>query len=147
MLMKLISWLMTFILAFSLGTRVNAPEKETDSELQQKVQDHMDVIVDEAAAILDEVSDEVRKNEKVQKAEEFVDNVKEIAQNTADDIKAHFGTEDETAAAEEEAPVEEVPAAAEAPAVSPTPAPVLTPVPVFTPAPVATPAPATTPNA
>ena len=107
MLMKLISWLMTFILAFSLGTSVNAPEKETDSELQQKVQDHMDVIVDEAAAILDEVSDEVRKNEKVQKAEEFVDNVKEIAQNTADDIKAHFATEEEIAAAEEQAAMEE----------------------------------------
>ena len=85
----------TFILAFTLGVSVGR-DRPADSELQQKVQDHMDVIVDESAGIVDDVVEEVRKNEHVQEAEQFLEDVEEIAGNTADDIHAHFGREEET---------------------------------------------------
>ena len=92
-----LGWVASLLLAFFVGAGVGAPEKgETDSELQQKVQEHMDVIVDEAAAIVDDVAEEARKDERYQKAEEFVDDVREIADNTRADIEAHFGSEEET---------------------------------------------------
>ncbi len=95
MIMKLISWVLSLIFAFSLGAGVRSDNNnETSSELQQKVQDHMDVIVDEAAAIVDDVTAEIRQNEHVQEAEAFAEDVKEIVNNTMDDIKSHFGTED-----------------------------------------------------
>ena len=113
MFMKLVSWLLSLIFAFSLGAGVKTAEtEETNSELQQKVQDHMDVIVDEAAAIVDDVTEQIRQNEHVQEAEAFAEDVKEIVNNTMDDIKNHFGTtEEEPAPADQEA-------AAEAPAVT-----------------------------
>ena len=96
MIMKLISWVLSLIIAFSLGAGVRSDNNtETNSELQQKVQDHMDVIVDEAAAIVDDVTAEIRQNEHVQEAEAFAEDVKEIVNNTMDDIKSHFGTEEE----------------------------------------------------
>ena len=85
--MKLISWVLSLIFAFSLGAGVRSDNNtETNSELQQKVQDHMDVIVDEAAAIVDDVTAEIRQNEHVQEAEAFAEDVKEIVNNTMDDI-------------------------------------------------------------
>ena len=114
MIMKLISWVLSLIFAFSLGAGVRSDNNsETSSELQQKVQDHMDVIVDEAAAIVDEVTAEIRQNEHVQEAEAFADDVKEIVNNTVDDIRSHFGPEEEAAEADAET-AEDVPA--EAPA-------------------------------
>ena len=89
-----LGWLLSVCLAFFAGESVGSRNVETDSQLQQKVQEHMDVIVDETAAIIDDVSEEVRNNEHVQDAQQFVDDVREIAQNTADDIDAHFGSED-----------------------------------------------------
>ena len=103
-------WLLSLVLAFSAGVSVgNRTEAPSNSELQQKVQDHMDVIVDESAAIVDDVTDEIRKNEHVQKAEEFADDVKEIAQNTKNDIEDHFGSKE--AETEEEVPEEAAPEA------------------------------------
>ena len=83
-----------FVFAFFLGLGYTE-DKTVDSELQQKVQDHMDVIVDESAALVDDVVDEVRKNEHVKKAEEFVNDVNEIVENTANDIDDHFGKEED----------------------------------------------------
>ena len=103
MFMKLISWLLSIVVAFSLGAGVRT-DREPNSELQQKVQDHMDVIVDEAAAIVDDVTEELRQNEHVQEAEAFAEDVKEIVNNTMDDIKDHFGTEEN--ASEADAPAE-----------------------------------------
>ena len=110
MFMKLISWLLSIVVAFSLGAGVRT-DREPNSELQQKVQDHMDVIVDEAAAIVDDVTEELRQNEHVQEAEAFAEDVKEIVNNTMDDIKEHFGTEEN--ASEADAPAETVEAAPE----------------------------------
>lgn len=121
MFLKLLSGFFTFVFAFSLGAGWNNADRKSDSELQQKVQEHMDVIVDESAAIVDDVVEEIRKDERVQKAEQFQDDVNEIVDNTVEDIHAHFGKEAETevlpaeAVAEEtEAPVEAVEAGTEA---------------------------------
>ncbi len=92
--------LFTFIFAFALGANF-AQERPTDSELKQKVQDHMDVIVDESAAMVDDVVEEIRKDERVQEAEQFVEDVNEIVNNTVDDIHEHFGKEEETEAVTE----------------------------------------------
>ncbi|MBQ6322050.1 MAG: hypothetical protein IJI24_04180 [Lachnospiraceae bacterium] len=99
---SMIGWLLSVTLAFFIGVNVNR-DKPADSELQQKVQDHMDVIVDESAAIIDDVTDEIRSSDYVQDAEKFADDIKEIAQNTADDIEAHFGTKEEAVTEAEEA--------------------------------------------
>ena len=102
-----LGWLWSMGLAFFAGVNMGS-NHETDSELQQKVQGHMDVIVDESAAIIDDVTEEVRKDERVQEAEQFVNDVKEIAQNTADDIDAHFGNHEETEAVSEAVETEAV---------------------------------------
>ncbi|MBQ8161883.1 MAG: hypothetical protein IJ083_14220 [Clostridia bacterium] len=103
-MLKFLGWLCSVVFAFSLGTSVGTPsETRVDSELKQKVRDHMDVIVDETAAMVDDVVDEIRQNEHVQNAEAFVEDVQEIIENTADDIRAHFGTEEEAAEENEEA--------------------------------------------
>ena len=104
MFWRVLSGIFTFIFAFNLGAAYNQPEEKTDSELQQKVQEHMDVIVDESAAIVDDVIDEIRQNEHVQEAEQFKDDVNEIIEDTVNDIHEHFGDEQET----EEEPVEAV---------------------------------------
>ena len=102
--------LFTFIFAFALGASVAQDKPAVDSELEQKVQQHMDVIVDESAAIVDDVMDEARKNENVQKAEEFVSDVNEIVDNTRQDIRDHFGPEETESLTEGDAEaVEEVP--------------------------------------
>ena len=98
------AWLLSILLSFGAGTAVGR-SYEPDTELEQKVQGHMDVIVDEAAGIVDDVSaaarerretleSEVKDSETYKKAEEFVNDVQEIADNTAADIDAHFGTEE-----------------------------------------------------
>lgn len=91
-MLKVLTWLFTVIFAFNMGAGVHREPGENASELQKKVQEHMDVIVDETAAMVDDVVEEVRKDQRVQNAEAFVDDVKEIVDNTRDDIEAHFGT-------------------------------------------------------
>ena len=98
---KLILWLCSVVFAFSLGARAADP-KVSDSELQQRIRDHMDVIVDEAAGMADDIAEEIRNDERVQQASEFVDDVREIVQNTKDDIQDHFGTPSEEGAVEGE---------------------------------------------
>ena len=98
-------WLLSVTLAFFIGANVGS-DRPADSELQQKVQDHMDVIIDESAAIVDDVNEEMRNSDVVQDAQKFADDVKEIAQNTADDIDAHFGKSEETEGLSEEAVTE-----------------------------------------
>lgn len=88
--------ILAFIFAFSMGVSFASEKPATDSELKQKVQQHMDVIADESAAIVDDVIDEARKDERVQKAEEFANDVNEIVDNTKQDIRDHFGPEEET---------------------------------------------------
>ena len=89
-MMKFLSWLFSVIFAFNLGAAAKQEPREGASELQKKVQEHLDVIVDEAAAMVDDVVEEVRKDERVQSAEEFVGDVKEIVNNTVEDIHEHF---------------------------------------------------------
>ncbi len=94
-MLKVFAWLFSVIFAFNLGAGVNS-DQPADSELEQKIRDHMDVIVDETAAMVDDVTDELRKNEKVKEAEDFVNDVQEIIDNTKEDIDAHFGTQETT---------------------------------------------------
>ena len=110
--------ILTFIFAFILGAGCAQDKPAADSELQQKVQDHMDVIMDESAGIVDDVMDEIRKDERVQEMQDFADNVNEIVDNTKADIKEHFGKEEAAKETEEqEAPeAEEKAAEAEEPA-------------------------------
>ena len=93
---SLIKGLLAFLLGYTLATGMKDKDPGTESELQQKVQEHMDVIVDESAAIVDDVMEEARKDECVQEAEAFVNDVNEIVDNTVEDIHAHFGTKEET---------------------------------------------------
>lgn len=97
-------WILSLVLAFNVGAGVGA---NVDPELKQKVSDHIDVIVDESAGIVDDVAeaarakaDELRDSDAAKSAEEFVNDVDEIVNNTLDDIDAHFG-KDEAASAEE----------------------------------------------
>ena len=101
----LFAWLLSLILSFGAGAAAGR-SYEPDTELEQKVQDHMDVIVDEAAGIVDDVTEsakkhketvesELKESDEYKKAEEFVEDVKEIADNTKADIEAHFGGETE----------------------------------------------------
>ena len=100
-----LAWLLSMILSFGAGASFGR-NYEPDTELESKVQGHMDVIVDEAAGIVDDVTEsakkrketlesELKESDEYKKAEEIVDDVKEIAENTADDIELHF-SEDET---------------------------------------------------
>jgi hypothetical protein len=94
--MKIIlAWILSMFLSYGAGVNAGRDYQE-DSELEQKVQAHMDVIVDETAAMVDDVTDELRKNEKVKEAEDFVNDVQEIIDNTKKDIDAHFGTQETT---------------------------------------------------
>ena len=99
---KFVLWLCSVVFAFSLGAQSTNP-KATDSELEQKVRDHIDVIVDEAAGMADDIAAEIRKDERVQQAAEFVDDVKDIIRNTQEDIQDHFAPEAEEGAADSEA--------------------------------------------
>ena len=104
---KFISWLLSLALAFGAGAAVTTYQPA--DELKQKVSDHMDVIVDEAAGIVDDVSEaaqkrrdelesELENNESYRKAKQFKEDVEEIIDHTKEDIDAHFGTEEETEA-------------------------------------------------
>ena len=97
-------WILSLVLAFNVGAGVGA---NGAPELKQKVSDHIDVIVDESAGIVDDVAeaarakaDELRDSDAAKSAEQFVNDVDEIVNNTLDDIDAHFG-KDETESAEE----------------------------------------------
>ena len=122
--MKIIfAWLLSMFLSFGAGVNAGRDYQE-DTELEQKVQAHMDVIVDEAAGIVDDVSDaakerresaesEFKESDEYKKAEEFVNDVQEIADNTKADIEEHFGsdeTETESETAVETEAAETVPA-------------------------------------
>ena len=119
MFSRFVGWLFSVVFAFSLGAGLTR-EPASDSELQQKVQDHMDVIVDESAAIVDDVMDEIRQDEHYQEAEQFASDVQEIIDNTRNDIQEHF-CEEETESVTEGGPgwgaavEEEEEAAGEAP--------------------------------
>jgi hypothetical protein len=103
--MKIIlAWILSMFLSYGAGVNAGRDYQE-DTELEQKVQAHMDVIVDEAAGIVDDVSEaarsrretmesELRQSDEYQKAEKFVNDVQEIVDNTAADIDAHFGTDE-----------------------------------------------------
>ena len=103
---KFVLWLCSVVFAFSLGAQSTNP-KATDSELVQKVRDHIDVIVDEAAGIADDIAAEIQKDERVQQAAEFVDDVKDIIRNTQEDIQDHFAPEAEEDTAAEDTADEE----------------------------------------
>ena len=105
-------WFLSILLSFGAGAKVGR-EYEPDTELEQKVQEHMDVIVDEAAGIVDDVTEAARErreaaesewkaSDEYKKAEEFVIDVEEIIDNTAADIDAHFGTDETEAETEAE---------------------------------------------
>jgi len=102
---KLFALFLSFILGVGFGMG-SAEKSPSDSELKQKVQDHMDIIVDESAGIVDDVVEEIRKDERVQKAEKFAEDVNEIVDNTMKDIDDHFGSDETESAAE--STVEEV---------------------------------------
>ena len=96
------AWLLSLLLSFGAGA-AGGMKYERDTELEQKVQGHMDVIVDEAAGIVDDVSEaardrretlesELKDSETYKKAEEIVNDVQEIADNADADMDAHFGT-------------------------------------------------------
>ncbi len=103
-MMDLLAWLLAMALGFSAGVSAGR-DYEKDTELEQKVQAHMDVIVDEAAGIVDDVTDaakqrretvesEFKESDCYKKAKEFVGDVKEISDDTKADIDAHFGSDE-----------------------------------------------------
>ena len=85
--MRFLAWVLSLIFAFNLGADSAATKKETDDDLRNKVQDHIDVIVDEGAALVDDVIDEVRSDERVKDAEQAVKDAKEIVEETLGDAK------------------------------------------------------------
>ena len=85
--MKILAWLLSLVFAFSLGAKSQAPVRETDSELRQKVQQHLDTIVDESAALVDDVAESVRNDPLVQEVKETVESVQEAARETLEDVK------------------------------------------------------------
>ncbi|MBQ8073384.1 MAG: hypothetical protein IJ231_06440 [Clostridia bacterium] len=84
--MNFLAWLLSLIFAFSLGAESAKTPAETDDALRNRVQEHIDVIVDESAAIVDEVTTEIRKDERVQDAEQFVQDVQDVADETLKDL-------------------------------------------------------------
>lgn len=114
--MKILTWILAMFLGFSAGVSAGR-DHQADTELEQKIQAHMDVIVDEAAGIVDDVSDaarerretvesELKDSESYKKAEEFVNDVQEIADNTKKDIDDHFGSDETETETEAEAETE-----------------------------------------
>ncbi len=110
------AWILTCLLSFGAGVNAGR-EYQEDTELEQKVQAHMDVIVDEAAGIVDDVSAEAKKrretaesefkeSDEYKEAEEFVSDVEEIVDNTKADIEEHFGSDETETEAETEAVTE-----------------------------------------
>ena len=120
--MKFLAWVLSLFFAFNLGAQGTRPDTETDEELRNRVQEHLDVIVDESAAIVDEVTKEVREDPQVQEAVKFAEDVKEVAEETLEDLEGvaertkerleeKFGTK--------ETPAEETPAEDGTPAAEP----------------------------
>ena len=120
MFQHFMAWILSVMVAFGFGYSVRSGASETDSELKQKITQHMDVITDEMAGIADDLSDaadakfqEFRQREDVQKVEGVLQDVEEIVNNTVDDIHEHFDpqTEDTEDTVEEtvgdETPAEE----------------------------------------
>ena len=104
------AWVLTMFLSFGAGVSAGR-DYQKDTELEQKVQAHMDVIVDEAAGIVDDVAEaakdrketaesELKESDGYKKAEEFASDVQEIADNTKADIEDHFGSEETETEAE-----------------------------------------------
>ena len=111
--MKVLAWLLAMLIGYGAGVSAGR-DYEKDTELEQKVQAHLDVIVDEAACILDDVSEaargrrealesEIMDSEGYKKAEEFVNDVQEIADHTKADIEEHFGSDETETETESEA--------------------------------------------
>jgi len=124
--MKFLAWLMSLFFAFNLGAESTKAPSASDDELKSRVQEHLDVIVDESAAIVDEVTESIRQDERVQHAEEVLQDAREIVEETRDEleqvgentknrVKEKFGTGEPAAEApaEETEDSETVPAAAE----------------------------------
>ena len=124
--MKFLAWLMSLFFAFNLGAESTKAPSASDDELKSRVQEHLDVIVDESAAIVDEVTESIRQDERVQHAEEVLQDAREIVEETRDEleqvgentrnrVKEKFGTGEPAAEApaEEAEDSETVPAAAE----------------------------------
>lgn len=84
--MRFLAWLLSLFFAFSLGANSTPATRETDEELRNRVQEHLDVIADESAAIVDEVTESIQNDERVQQAEQFARDVEEVAQATWDDL-------------------------------------------------------------
>ena len=84
--MRFLAWLLSLFFAFSLGANSTPATRETDEELRNRVQEHLDVIADESAAIVDEVTESIQNDERVQQAEQFARDVEEVARGTWDDL-------------------------------------------------------------
>ena len=75
--MRFLAWILGVLLALGAG---GAKPKETDEELRNKIQSHIDTIVDEGAAIVDDVAESLRGNESLQEAEKFIQDVIDVAE-------------------------------------------------------------------
>lgn len=84
--MKFLAWLLSLLFAFNLGSQSASTPTVTDEELRNKVQEHMDVIVDEGAALVDDVTDSIRNDDRVKDAEKFAQDVEEVTKETLDDL-------------------------------------------------------------
>ena len=98
---NLFAWFLSILMALGLISGVNPDTVvATATDIQQKVTENVDAMVDEAAAFADSVNaaveekvNEVRESEAGQKVEQFATDVREIVDNTAQDIQDHFGPE------------------------------------------------------
>ena len=79
--MRLLAWILCLLIALSSGS---IKKEDTDGELRSKVQEHLDSIVDEGAAILDDVIEAIREDERVQETKEFVQDMIDITGETVE---------------------------------------------------------------
>ena len=82
-MMRFLAWLFGVMFVLGVG---GAKPKETDEELRNKVQAHMDTIVDEGAAIVDDVMESIHADGCLQEAEAFVQDVIDVTEETAEDL-------------------------------------------------------------
>ena len=82
--MRIWAWILGILIALNVG---GAQPKETDDELRSKIQSHIDVIVDESAAIIDDVAESIRSNERLQDADQKLADAAEVAQDTAAELE------------------------------------------------------------
>ena len=85
--MRFLAWVLGLLFAFGAA---GVKPAETDEELRDKVRSHIDVIVDEGAAILDDVAESLREDERVQEAGRFLQDVIEVTGETAEDLEGVF---------------------------------------------------------